>query len=109
MTDAAHKHAAFTAAFLCLLFVVLPNCAVLDESLERPFSAKKGTYKVNIVVVDNVDLKRYGRYAYYYKEHATIVLPSRNTLECAAHEVGHALGWEHKKPSYQYCRNWGLE
>jgi hypothetical protein len=109
MTSTLYKQAAYRAVFLCLLFMLLPSCAAFHEPVIPAFSAKKGAYKVNIVVVDDAKVRQKGRVAYYYNYPATIVLSDRNTLECAAHEVGHALGWKHKESSYAYCKNWGVE
>ena len=98
------KLAAHVAVFLCLAFI--SGCTVFENPKSKPFSAKPGTYDVKIVVSKDSLVKKHGYVAYYYADPPTIVLSDSNTLECAAHEIGHRLGWVHDEPSYEYCHDW---
>jgi len=102
------KRTALAAVFLCLLFGSSAGCSV-NTKLPQSYSAKAGVYNVKVVVAPDAAVKKHGRIAYYFKNQSTILLSDKNTLECAAHELGHALGWEHEEHSYKYCKNWGLE
>jgi len=100
---------ALVAVFLCLSVTLMSGCSTFHNPEQQPFSAELGVYKVRIVVGKDDNIRKNGRIAYFYKPSPTIVLPQTNTLECAAHEVGHALGWKHEESSYQYCKKWGAE
>tara|TARA_R110000850_G_scaffold269167_2_gene401010 strand:- start:8484 stop:8756 length:273 start_codon:yes stop_codon:yes gene_type:complete len=80
------------------LVILLTGC-----SSPQSFECPAGEYNVKIIIKGSLG-KYKGLYLKEDDKHI-IVLPAKNTHECAGHEIMHMCGWKHDKPNVKYCAN----